>query len=709
MKLVIQKNYLKVTAIAAAALLLGGWGGESASSENGSEHRHGKPARLGAVVTVHYDGISDDLLTAGLGKTGLGGAAPVAADPLNPTPAELRKLAIFNNYRAILDISAAGGYGTLYGPNVDASGVITSGEGKIAGTEHTAYLDDGSGKQNVTMLVQVPDSFNPASPCIVTGTSSGSRGVYGAIGTSGEWGLKNGCAVAYTDKGTGIGIHDLQNDTVNLQNGVRSDATAAGKNSIFTAALTAAERATFNASTPNRFAVKHAHSQQNSEEDWGKLTLQSVEFAYFVLNEKYGHRARDGRSHVKRLTPANTIVIASSVSNGGGAALAAAELDRHGLISGVAVAEPQVQLVPDTRLSVKRGATTLSGTGKSLFDFVTLANLLQPCAALASPATNVFNTVNPTIAANRCNALKANGLITGTTNAEMAASAMAALVAAGWQPESNDLQASHYSFATPAVALTYANAYGRFSVQDNLCGYSFAATGAAASATPNAPVAASATALANSFGSSNGIPPTIGINIVNNNSVGGPLLDAASLSAGAVQDFNSAGALCLRELAIGSSANALRVKQGISEVLRSANLRGKPALIVHGRADTLEPVAFTSRPYFGLNKIVEGGRSKLAYIEVANAQHFDAFLGFPGYNARLLPLHRYFVQAMDMMYAHLKSGAALPASQVVRTVPRGLTGTAVNPITAANVPPIKTVPAAADQITFANNVVTIAD
>ena len=64
---------------------------------------------------------------------------------------------------------------------------------------------------------------------------------------------------------------------------------------------------------------------------------------------------------------------------------------------------------------------------------------------------------------------------------------MDALIAAGWQPESNVLQASHYSFATLSVGLTYANTYGRFSVKDNLCGYSFGATGAAASATPNAP------------------------------------------------------------------------------------------------------------------------------------------------------------------------------------------------------------------------------
>ena len=712
---ILRKNtILKLTALASAVLALSACGGNSAPIA--AANNNIKPSYLGAIATASYDGSSDDLLTAGLGKTGLGGAAPAAADPAKPTPAELRKLAIFNNYRAILDITAAGGYGSLYGPNVDAKGVVTTSEGKIAGTEHIAYSDDGTGKQNITMMVQVPATFNPANPCIVTGTSSGSRGVYGAIGSSGEWGLKNGCAVAYTDKGTGSGIHDLQNNTVSVQNGTRTDATAAGKNSIFTADFSTADLAAFNAATPNRFAVKHAHSQQNPEKDWGKWTLQSIEFAYFILNEKYGDLALDGATRLKKFAPGNTIVIASSVSNGAGAALAAAEQDTQGLISGVAVAEPEVQLAPDSRLTVRRGASTLAGTGKPLYDYFTLANLLQPCAALVSPATNAFNTTANTpastaIATNRCTALKANGLVTGTTTAEQAASALAALVAAGWEPESNVLQASHYSFATLAVGLTYANAYGRFSAKDNLCGYSFAATGAAASATPGAPIAASANALATSFGTSNGVPPIgpVGINIVNNLSQGGPLLDAASLSAGGVQDYNLAGALCLRELFTGTSANAVRVKQGLSEVVRSANLRGKPALIVQGRADTLLPVAFTGRPYYGMNKIVEGAASKLSYIEVANAQHFDAFLAFPGYAERLVPLHRYFIQAMDLMYANLKTGAALPASQVVRTVPRGFTGTAVNPISAANVPPIQTAPAAADQISFAGNVLVIAD
>ena len=53
-------------------------------------------------------------------------------------------------------------------------------EGKIAGEEHIAYADDGSGRQNVTMMVQIPTTFRPDDPCIITATSSGSRGVYGA-------------------------------------------------------------------------------------------------------------------------------------------------------------------------------------------------------------------------------------------------------------------------------------------------------------------------------------------------------------------------------------------------------------------------------------------------------------------------------------------------------------------------------------------------
>ncbi|TPQ44322.1 D-(-)-3-hydroxybutyrate oligomer hydrolase, partial [Burkholderia ubonensis] len=122
----------------------------------------------GPVRTTAYDGASDDLLTAGLGKTGLASAAaPAFADPSRPTAAELRRVAIWSNYRALVDMSANGGYGRFWGPNVDLDGNDTLGEGRIAGTEYLAYADDGSGRKNVTLLVQVPASFDPAQPCIV--------------------------------------------------------------------------------------------------------------------------------------------------------------------------------------------------------------------------------------------------------------------------------------------------------------------------------------------------------------------------------------------------------------------------------------------------------------------------------------------------------------------------------------------------------------
>ncbi|HKH34495.1 MAG TPA: 3-hydroxybutyrate oligomer hydrolase family protein, partial [Beijerinckiaceae bacterium] len=73
----------------------------------------------GDVVHTHYDGATNDLLTGGLGKTGLGSPVPpVLVDPLHPTAEELRRLAIYNNYRALIDPTPGGGYGTLYGPNV---------------------------------------------------------------------------------------------------------------------------------------------------------------------------------------------------------------------------------------------------------------------------------------------------------------------------------------------------------------------------------------------------------------------------------------------------------------------------------------------------------------------------------------------------------------------------------------------------------------
>ena len=686
----------------AAATLLVACGGDSNRIELGAGDYevNVKPGFIGSVKTTAYDGTSDDLLSAGLGKTGLASAAAPTTSAV-PTAAELRRLAIYNSYRAIVDMTTAGGYGVLYGPNIDAAGVVGSGEGKVAGLEAITFSDDGSGQRNVTLMVQVPNSFNPASPCIITATSSGSRGVYGAIST-GEWGLKKGCAVAYTDKGTGSSPHDLANDTVPLIDGTRVGSAAAGKAAHFRAPLTPAELATFNAATPNRFAYKHAHSQRNPEKDWGTFTLQAVEFAFWVLNDKYGNVLASG-DKTKVMTPANTLVIASSVSNGGGAALAAAELDSAGLIDGVAVAEPAVELPASPGISVMRGGVVVANFGKTLYDFTSQANLFQSCAALSTQAAGApgLAFVVATFATNRCASLKAKGLLTATTTASQADEALAKLRSYGWEADSDLLHASHAAFeVAPAVTVTFANALARASVKDHLCGYSFGSTTAAG--LPNALLPAALTTM---FATGNGVPPSAGVQLINNLSTGAPLRDLFSFSPSSVtQDFNLDGALCLRNLLSGTGVAAKALQTGIDETRRNGKLGGRPTIIVHGRNDALLPVNHTSRPYTALSRVADGAASKLTYIEVTNAQHFDGFIGLPavlpGYDTRFIPLHVYLNRALDAVYANLKNGTALPPSQVLRTLPRGGTPGAAPAITAANVPPIAATPAAADAITM---------
>ncbi len=657
---------------------------------------------VGTVRSTSYDGTADDLLTAGLGRAGLASAvAPTLS--ATPTAAELRKLAIHTNYRAIVDTTAGGGFGTLYGPNIGTDGTVGTGDGKIAGTEHI-----GIGPGGVTMMVQVPSTFSASAPCIVTAASSGSRGVYGAIGSAGEWGLKRGCAVAYTDKGTGNGVHDLQNGTVNRFDGTRATVAAAGSDSNFTATLSATELTAFNAATPNRFAVKHAHSQANPEADWGTMTLQAVEFAFYVLNQQFGTALPDG-SRTKVILPANTTVIASSVSNGAGAALAAAEADTAGLIDGVAVSEPNIQLPPTAGLRIERGTLpAYTGGSKPLYDYFTFANLLQPCAALATAATgSPFGYTGGTafVAGNRCAALAASGLVTGATTLEQANDALARLRAYGWEPDADLLHASHYLFASPAIAVTYANAHGRFSVKDSVCGYSFGAVDAG-----GLPVAAAPAAIAGVFGTGNGVPPSGALQLIWNNAVGGARNHTASASpsTGAL-DFAFDGAQCLRNLWAGTGAQADALRAGVAAVQRTANLRGKPTIIVHGRNDTLVPPNFSSRPYVLRNAQVEGTASRVRYVEVTNAQHFDSFLPFAGYDTRFVPLHLYFIRAMDAMWAHLKTGAALPPSQVVRTTPRGGTPGAATAIAPSNVPAIAGSPAAGDRITISGSTMSIPD
>ncbi len=667
----------------------------------------------GDIQVTAYDGNTNDLLTAGLGASGLAATTPVFADALNPTVEELRTLAIYNNYRALVDTSAGGGYGDLFGPQVDT----TDPEGKIPGDEYLAFMTV-PGAVPVSVMVQVPDTFDPQNACMVTAPSSGSRGIYGAIGTAGEWGLKKGCAVAYTDKGSGTGSHNLEANTAQTLTGqLTEDESVASQ---FRADLNATERGQFNAQYPDRFAFKHAHSKANPEADWGQYVLQSIEFGFYILNEQFGEESDDGRRI--SITPDNTLVIASSVSNGGGASVRAAEQDTKGLIDGVAVSEPNVNPVVDTGFTIRQGTgPVITEHSRSLFDYTTALAVYQGCANRAPDIRDVapLNGLNA-VATNEniCASLDMKGLITGVGVDAQAADAQRILNEDfGIQPEQNLLAPSHFGLAVAqSISMTYANAYGRFGVEDRICGLSMAATN------PSTGEVAVLTESqeASLFSLSNGIPPTGGVNLVFDNAAQGvpTNLPVSSSPSSGVVDYGLDALLCLRSLVDGRNLvtgaaltdaeadNAARIAEGIEAIRATGDLQGKPAIFVTGRSDAILPINHTSRPYYGLNQRVEGLDSGLRYYEVLNAQHLDVLNGFAGFNERYIPLHRYYFQALDLMYDHLTTGAELPPSQVVRTVPRGAGAPALD---VTNVPPVAANPASGDLIVFESDQLRIPD
>lgn len=421
----------------------------------------------GDIQHSRYDGVSDDLLTAGLGASGLASTpAPAFVDPLNPAPAELRRLAIYNNYRALVDTTPGGGYGTFFGPQVGVGG-----EGLVPGDEYIALMAVPGTDVPVTVMAQVPDSFDPEQPCMVTAPSSGSRGIYGAIGTAGEWGLKKGCAVVYTDKGTGTGAHNLETNTAQRIDGTLTDGDGPVQ---FRADLSDEERASFSGNWPDRFAWKHAHSRANPEADWGQHVLQSIEFGFYVLNAKFGKELGNG-AILRTITPKNTIVIASSVSNGGGSSVRAAELDTEGLIDGVAVSEPNVNPEVDRSFTIRQGnGPVITEHSRSLLDYTTALAVFQGCANQApairdtAPLNAVFNP--PAIGENICTSLANKGLVNGATLDDRATDALRILnEEMGIQPEQNLLAPVHFGLAVAqSIAMTYTNAYARAGVEDRV-------------------------------------------------------------------------------------------------------------------------------------------------------------------------------------------------------------------------------------------------
>ena len=99
-----------------------------------------------------------------------------------------------------------------------------------------------------------------------------------------------------------------------------------------------------------------------------------------------------------------------------------------------------------------------------------------------SPA-NLVAPFNFAPSANACSSLHEKGLLSGATTEAQATEAQQIINDYGWNPEQNFVQPSHWFLnVAQSISMTYANAYGRVSVLDNLCGYSLGATDAATGA-----------------------------------------------------------------------------------------------------------------------------------------------------------------------------------------------------------------------------------
>jgi len=560
-------------------------------------------------VTVHRDG--DDLLTAGLGLAGLQAPTPPAfARPDAPTPAELRRRAIWSNWRGIADLSPTGGYGTLYGSVA-----------RVPGREYAALATVPGARQPHRVLVQVPDAFDQRRRCVVVAPSSGSRGVYGAIAVGGAWALPRGCAVAYTDKGTGTDYFDLD-----AGRGFALDGSSAapGEQALAFAPQPAAGA--------GGVAFKHAHSQDNPEADWGRHVQQAARFALQALDAAFPQAAP--------FTADNTRVIAVGISNGGGAVLRAAELD-DALIDAVVAGEPNVYV---------EGAPG----ARALYDFASEAALLMPCALLdlppaALPQPPLRAQVEPLWTA-RCAALQAQGLVEGATPAAQAASAHAQLRASGWSEAALASGAASVGFDLwRAILATYASAYGRYAPGEHPCGYRWSAQNADLS-----PRAATAVERAAWWSDASGIPPGNGVGLID-----------ARLAA---PDPTLPGLLCLRALWDGQGPDAQRVRAGIAGTHAGLPRAGLPVLVVHGTDDGLIPPAFTSAPYVAAARAA--GRP-VRYWQVRNGEHFDAFLALPAYGARYTPMLPHVYAALDRVADVLDGKAALPADATIEARGRG--------------------------------------
>jgi len=548
-------------------------------------------------VTVHRD--HDDLLSAGLGLVGLAGAPSPFLNPLQPTADELRRRSIQTSWKGIADLGPLGGFGTVYG-----------GVPNVPGREYQAFARIPGAHAPHRVLLQVPDHFDRTKRCLVVTASSGSRGVYGAIALAGAWGLPRGCAVAYTDKGTGVGYFDYADDS-----GVALDGRRAKRGEA------PLEFEPLPAPSAAGIAVKQMHSGDNPEANWGRDVIQAAQFGLAMLDRAFPEQAP--------FTAQNTKIIATGLSNGGGAVLQAAGLDDDHLFAGVVALEPNVHV---------------QGRGRALYDYATEAAIWLPCALIeprfaTAPFARAPNGSPPPAWLLRCASLRAQGKLVGGTLNVQAERAYEYLRVRGWSDQAMATAASTTTFDLwRVIAAGYASSYLRRSATDMPCGFHYAAIGPS-----GLPGVADSITRASWWADGSGIPPGNGIG----------LFGGMDVSA----DPTLSGIECLRALWTDDNADAHALHASVEATTVRLPRSDLPLWVVHGASDGLLPTAFTSEPYVAWLRAE--GRQPL-YWNVPYAQHFDAFLPLPGFGDRHVPLLPYGYAALDQLWAHLYDGQAWP-------------------------------------------------
>ncbi len=620
---------------------------------------------LGLVSRLDVDGNTDDLLTAGLGLAGLRAAAPPGfADPRRPTPAELRRRAIYMAWRGLVDLAPGGGAGSLFGPRA---------EERIAGVELRIAVPAPGGRGADLVMLQLPRAFDPADPCLVAVASSGSRGIYGALPTAAEWGLRKGCAVVTTDKGTGNGFFDHSRRA-----GIRVDGVTTTDLSDPLLGFLPDPAAPPPAAW--RLSSKHAHAGHDPETQWGERLIAATRVAFDSLNVEYRSRLR------APLTPANTRVIASGISNGGAVVLRALELDtgpaRERWFDAAVVSEPNaIVATAMPRLAIagpERAGPQRPGQApsravpvRSLLDYATLHGLLQPCAVLAE--TDAAAPFAALTAANRafhegwCADLAAHGDVAGASVEARAADARARLLEAGIG--AGALRLGHLNVQSQlwlSIAVTYLNAAARASAAEAPCGLGFAAVDAR-----GAPRALTDDEWLRLYADGTGIPPTAGIAIVRDDGTPANAPGAARCLRAWVTAAVSGSAVAADQVGRAPPDFAARLREGLAAIQMRADPGARPVIVLHGRLDGLIPVNHSSRPWYAA-ALARARRGELRYYEVEHGQHFDAFLGLPGFATGYVPMQPYLLAAMDLMDARLRGGAVLPPSQVLRSAPRNV-------------------------------------